>query len=98
MNWKLVFYFKTPLQVEFWSLVQVLALLLDCNEAIPFEQTNNFHEILTNDQNLTYKVYFVIKKLFLIHWAKYKGYRFWTVQSIYIWTFKCFNINKFAIL
>ena len=56
---------KHPLQVKFWSSVQILWKLLICiEEEVDSLQTNNFYKIWTNDQNLTCKGCFRKEKKF----------------------------------
>ena len=55
---------KHPLQFKFRSSVQVLWKLLVCIDGVESLQTNNFHKIWTDDQNLTYEGCFGKEKKF----------------------------------
>ena len=67
---------KHPLQVKFRSSVQILWKLLVCIEVVDSLQTNNFHNIWTDDQNLTCKECFGKEKKIPVQWAIFSGAKF----------------------
>ena len=82
-------FLKHPLQIKFWSLVQILWKLLVCVEEVDSLQIDNFHKICTDDQNLTCKGCFRKEKKFQVNepYVMVLDFEFYK-----LFTFKHFNV------